>query len=86
MVYHWLFAYLKPGYTKQHLAHISNKSEQTLINWIKTYEETGVFQRANPHRKAHFDLTITRGCFTTTTSTHLHTWTKRRTPSRARIA
>ncbi|KAE9005074.1 hypothetical protein PR001_g17544 [Phytophthora rubi] len=45
-VYHCLYAYYQLGYSKQHLAHIFNKSERTLSNWIKTYEETGAFQRA----------------------------------------
>ncbi|OWZ15977.1 hypothetical protein PHMEG_00010285 [Phytophthora megakarya] len=45
-VSHCLFAYYTLGYSKQRLAHVFNKSERTLINWIKTYEQTGVFQRA----------------------------------------
>jgi hypothetical protein len=31
-VYHCLIAYYKLSYTKQHLAHIFNKSERTLNN------------------------------------------------------
>ncbi|KAE8878678.1 hypothetical protein PF005_g30059 [Phytophthora fragariae] len=50
-VYHCLYAYYMLGYSKQHLAHIFNKSERTLINWIKTYESNGVFQRAKGTKK-----------------------------------
>ncbi|OWZ00683.1 hypothetical protein PHMEG_00028077 [Phytophthora megakarya] len=45
-VYLCLYAYYKLGYSKQHLAHIFSKSVRTLSNWIKTYKDTGVFQRA----------------------------------------
>ncbi|EGZ29535.1 hypothetical protein PHYSODRAFT_476885 [Phytophthora sojae] len=45
-VYHCLYAYYKLGYTRQHLGYIFNKSERAICNWIKTYEETGAFQRA----------------------------------------
>ncbi|KAE9261313.1 hypothetical protein PR003_g33980, partial [Phytophthora rubi] len=45
-VYHCLYAYYKLGYTRQHLGYIFNKSDRTISNWIKTYEETGAFQRA----------------------------------------
>ncbi|EGZ21300.1 hypothetical protein PHYSODRAFT_495569, partial [Phytophthora sojae] len=53
-VYHRLYAYYKLGYGKRHLAHIFNKSERTLNNWIKIYEETGVFQWAKTASKRTF--------------------------------
>eukprot|EP00644_Phytophthora_capsici_P005221 jgi/Phyca11/78157/gw1.1.1280.1 len=45
-VYHCLFAYYKLGYSKQQLAHIFNKSERTVSNWVKIYEQNGEFHRA----------------------------------------
>ncbi|ETK80373.1 hypothetical protein L915_13935 [Phytophthora nicotianae] len=55
--YHCLLAYYKLGYFKQHLAHVFNKSERTLSNWIKTYEQTGVFQRAKRTSERTFSRT-----------------------------
>ncbi|KAG6586916.1 uncharacterized protein IUM83_19613 [Phytophthora cinnamomi] len=53
-VYHCLFAYYKLGYSRQHLAHIFNKSERTIRYWIKIYETTGPFQRANNGSKKQY--------------------------------
>ncbi|KAJ0408662.1 hypothetical protein ATCC90586_006363 [Pythium insidiosum] len=39
-VYHCLYAYYKLGYSRKHLAHVLNKSERTIGNWIQVYERT----------------------------------------------
>ncbi|ETI48343.1 hypothetical protein F443_07621 [Phytophthora nicotianae P1569] len=53
-VYHCLYAYYKLGYKKKHLAHIFNKAERTIRNWIKVYETTKTFQRANNGSKRQY--------------------------------
>ncbi|RHZ17423.1 hypothetical protein DYB26_003126 [Aphanomyces astaci] len=45
-VYHCLFAYYSLGFSRRHLALVFNKSEHTIGNWVKVYEETGGFERA----------------------------------------
>ncbi|POM61665.1 Choline/Carnitine O-acyltransferase, partial [Phytophthora palmivora] len=54
-VYHCLCAHIKLGYTRNHLAHIFNKTEHTIGNWLQTYYETGVFQHEarDAFRRAH---------------------------------
>ncbi|KAG6954305.1 hypothetical protein JG688_00012430 [Phytophthora aleatoria] len=53
-VYHCLYAYYKLGYSRKHLAHIFNKSERTISNWIKVYETTGAYQRVNTVSKRQY--------------------------------
>ncbi|KAG6621822.1 Choline/Carnitine O-acyltransferase [Phytophthora cinnamomi] len=53
-VYHCLYAHLKLGYTRNHLAHVFNKTEHTIGNWLQTYNKTGVFQRARTTRERKY--------------------------------
>ncbi|EGZ16884.1 hypothetical protein PHYSODRAFT_498903 [Phytophthora sojae] len=53
-VYHCLYAHIKPGYTRSHLAHVFNKTEHTIGNWLQAYYETGVFQRARTTRERKY--------------------------------
>ncbi|KAG3080456.1 hypothetical protein PI125_g20443 [Phytophthora idaei] len=40
-VYHCLYAHIKLEYSRRHLAHVFNKLEHTIGNWLKTYNENG---------------------------------------------
>ncbi|KAF0706667.1 hypothetical protein AaE_014003 [Aphanomyces astaci] len=46
-VYHCLYGYYHLGYSRQILAHVYNKSERTIGNWIRTYEQDGEFRRVS---------------------------------------
>ncbi|OWZ13831.1 hypothetical protein PHMEG_00012780 [Phytophthora megakarya] len=81
-VYHCLYAYYKFGYSKQHLAHVFIKSLRTLSNWIKTYEDMGVFQRC---LNKLFPLINANGWSISTKNTPSRIWTKPKKPSRACI-
>lgn len=45
-VFHCLYGYYYLGYSRKELAHIYNKTQQTVGNWIRVYEDTGTYQRA----------------------------------------
>jgi hypothetical protein len=53
-VFHCLYGYYNLGYTKKNLAHIYNKCERIISNWIDVYEATGTFQRANAKSEKKF--------------------------------
>lgn len=53
-MYHCLYAYYKLGYSQKHLAHIFNKSERTIRNWVNVYQNTGTFQRISTASKRQF--------------------------------
>ncbi|KAG6612265.1 Choline/Carnitine O-acyltransferase [Phytophthora cinnamomi] len=53
-VHHCLYAHLKLGYTRSYLAHVFNKTEHTIGNWLQTYYETGVFQSARTTRERKY--------------------------------
>ncbi|EEY64969.1 uncharacterized protein PITG_16415 [Phytophthora infestans T30-4] len=44
--FHCLYGYYYLGYIRKELAHIYNKTQQTIGNWIRVYEVTGTYQRA----------------------------------------
>eukprot|EP00644_Phytophthora_capsici_P002436 jgi/Phyca11/105412/e_gw1.11.781.1 len=44
-VFHCLYGFYCLGYTNQELAKVYNKSEKTIRNWIKDYDETGTYER-----------------------------------------
>ncbi|KAF0706240.1 hypothetical protein AaE_014219 [Aphanomyces astaci] len=46
-VYHCLYGYYHLGYSRRVLAHVYNKTERTINNWIKVYEQDGAFHRAS---------------------------------------
>ncbi|KAG6962431.1 hypothetical protein JG688_00008610 [Phytophthora aleatoria] len=45
-VFHCLDGCYYLGYTKQELAHVYNKAETTIRNWVRIYEDTGTYQCA----------------------------------------
>ncbi|KAG6594221.1 uncharacterized protein IUM83_13885 [Phytophthora cinnamomi] len=45
-VLYCLYGYYNLGYSRPDLARIYNKTERTIGNWIKVYEDTGTFQHA----------------------------------------
>ncbi|KAH9137851.1 hypothetical protein AeRB84_017637, partial [Aphanomyces euteiches] len=44
-VYNCLYGYYHLGYSKQILAHVYNKTERTIANWIRSYEQDREYRR-----------------------------------------
>ncbi|RHZ22346.1 hypothetical protein DYB26_013729 [Aphanomyces astaci] len=53
-VYHCLYAYFSLGFTLKHLAHVYNKSERTIRNWLQVYQQTGTYQRVTSASERKF--------------------------------
>ncbi|ETV91078.1 hypothetical protein H310_14241 [Aphanomyces invadans] len=46
-VFHCLYGFFNLGYTRHQLAAVYNKSERTIGNWIRVYQEMGTYERSN---------------------------------------
>ncbi|EEY68228.1 uncharacterized protein PITG_04643 [Phytophthora infestans T30-4] len=55
-VFHCLYGYYYLGYSRKELAHIYNKTQQTIGNWIRVYEVTGTYQRATSKSDRKFTV------------------------------
>eukprot|EP00644_Phytophthora_capsici_P006365 jgi/Phyca11/127036/e_gw1.66.219.1 len=54
-VFRCLYGYYYLGYSRKELAHVYNKTQQTIGNWIRVYEATGTCQRTTSKPLAYLD-------------------------------
>lgn len=55
-VFHCLYGYFYLGYSRKDLAHIYNKTRQTISNWIREYETSGTYERSSSKSDKKFTV------------------------------
>ncbi|KAH9113118.1 hypothetical protein AeMF1_012642 [Aphanomyces euteiches] len=53
-VYHCFYGYYHLGYSRRVLAHVYNKAERTISNWIRIYEQDGTYRRVSSNSAKKF--------------------------------